>query len=463
MKKFVFGFISIFMLFSVCFAYEPVITKQVSGKKDLTAKSVVFISGEPIVMEGTATIKSNDKSGSKSKNTSLSLTSDNGDTLSSQINYTIEATEKSNNQIIENWKVSSFSETLKVGSKTYDLTDYEYTRSDVRDQKPIGDYYAGNISFVKTYTSGNEIVKLVGTGTVYGYNNVWAKNETVRMTYVIQNITNSWSGKASVTVSDTDQKKIRYSENYPSEISFAGSYILTENNISTLKYTSEMPEVYGTKVLDYLTKESDSFKYESFPVQTRLPEYYIKGITGHWGEDAIRKAFSLEFMDEWDNTDTPDTGVTRAEFAKVMYLLMRLDVKDYTDNEVQYKDVSVNNPYYKYIRALTEKGVLVGTGNSRFQPNAIISRAEAITMIINAIGFENRAPEAIPILNFNDANEVPKWAIKYIYMANKIGIVNGNEMGEVMPNKQLTKAEIASICNRLITYLTEEMSEEYIK
>jgi hypothetical protein len=36
-------------------------------------------------------------------------------------------------------------------------------------------------------------------------------------------------------------------------------------------------------------------------------------------------------------------------------------------------------------------------------PNRIVTRAEAITMIINAIGFENKAPEALPNLKFADS------------------------------------------------------------
>ena len=111
--------------------------------------------------------------------------------------------------------------------------------------------------------------------------------------------------------------------------------------------------------------------------------------------------------------------------------------------------------------ALTQKGVVKGTGNSRFQPNAIISRAEAVTMIITALGFEDKAPEPLPILNFNDNSEIPKWSEKYIYMANKIGLINGDEYGNVMPTKALTKAEIATITNNMVKYIIEELGEEY--
>lgn len=454
---------ALLLIFSISFAYEPVITKQVMGHEELTAKEVVFLSGTPIVFEGTLKVDESIKKESETKSYEYSLTSEEGYTLTREVEYTIDSTEKSNSQVVRDWVLNDFSESIEIGKTTYTLIDYEISQSEVKDIKPIGDYYAGNINLEKIYETESGQIKLRGAGTIVGYDTAWAKNETVKMNYVIQDYEKSWSGKYVTTVSDTDQKKIKYIENSPTEISFFGSFVMTENNISTLKYTSEMPEIYNGKVLDYIEKDSDAYKYESFPIQTRLVEHSLSGIRGHWGEQELKKAFALEFMDEWDSTDTPDTGVTRGEFAKIMALLLKLNVKEYIDNEVNYKDVPVNNEYYKYIRALTEKGVVSGTGNSRFQPNAIISRAEAITMIINAIGFENRAPEAMPRLTFNDADKVPKWAIKYIYVANKIGIVNGNEMGQIMPDKKLTKAEIATICNRLITYITEELSEEYIK
>ena len=112
--------------------------------------------------------------------------------------------------------------------------------------------------------------------------------------------------------------------------------------------------------------------------------------------------------------------------------------------------------------ALTKAGVVEGTGKSKFQPNAVISRAEAMTMIINALGFQDKAPEPLPLLTFSDSSDIPNWAEKYIYMAHKIGLINGDENGNVMARKQLTKAEIATITNNLVKYLIEELGEEYI-
>jgi len=468
------------LLFSVSYAYEPSITQQVMGQEKLNCKEVVFISGEAITLEGTAEISSSKGGDSYSETYSYELSDDNGNTLTREMSFNVTSTEKSNGQITKVWELEEFDESITVNGMTYTLEKYNFSKNQLDDIKAVGTYFAGNINLSKEYSSGadNGKVKISGTGSVYGYDTSWAKNETVNMTYTVSHIqdTNNWTGKYKTVTSDTDRKVVSYIANRPTEISFDGGFMLSENNISTLRYSSEMPEFYGTKVLDYIVTDEGAFKFESFPVETRLANYSLKGIKGHWGEMGLRQAFALEYMDEWDANTTPDSPVTRGEFAKIMALALKLDLGTDAkasgnrvntqnieeENKVIYKDVQESNKYYKYIMALTKAGVVEGTGKSKFQPNAVISRAEAITMIIKALGFEDKAPEPLPLLSFSDSSDVPSWAEKYIYMGNKIGLINGDVNGNVMARKQLTKAEIAAITNNMVKYLIEELGEEYI-
>lgn len=476
MKRILILFSLVFMI-SVSYAYEPVITQQVSGSKNLNCKEMIFISGKPIEMEGTLTVSNSGKNSSSTESYTYKLEDEDGNTLSRQLTFSITSNEKNNGQISKVWELTKFSENITIGTTTYTLEKYDFSRTELDDVKPVGTYFAGNIDAVKTYSDGTDKgkIKITGSGSSYGYNTCWANNEVVNMTYTISGMSGTgenWTGKYKTTTSNTDKKNIVYIENKPTEISFDGGFMISESNVSTLRYYSELPEFYGTKMLNYIVTDEGSSKYESFPVQTRLANYNLKGIKGHWGEQALRQAFALEYMDEWKDNTTPNSGVTRGEFAKIIALALKIDMDNDTKNNTAnssnqkeqqiYKDVPETNEYYKYIMALTEKGVVKGTGNSRFQPNAIISRAEAVTMIITALGFEDKAPEPLPLLNFNDNADIPKWAEKYIYMANKIGLINGDEYGNVMPTKSLTKAEIATITNNMVKYIIEDLGEEYI-
>lgn len=451
------------LLINTSFAYEAAITQRVAGKEELNAKEIVFLSGEPIVFEGTLEYEESTKGESETREYTYDLESEDGSTLRRELEFVIEKEEKANGQVVSSWTLEEFSETITIGKDSYVLNSYDISRTQIDDKKPVGNYFSGNISLEKTYTHDKDKIKLIGSGTIYGYDTSWAKNETIKMTYTVSSKNDKWTGKYTTTHSNTDQKKIKNVQNSISQISFNDSFVILENNISTLKYSSEMPEFYNGKALEYIIKDSGSYKYESFPVENRLVSYNLSGLTGHWGEAEIRKAFALEYMDEWTNGVTsPDSGVTRGEFSKIMALLLKLDTNEYTDYKMTFRDVAESNKYYKYIKALNAVGVVKGESNTKFSPNKIVTRAEAITMIINAIGFENKAPEAMPNLKFLDSSEIPSWAVRFVYVANEIGLVKGDENGNFMPNKQLTKAEIATISNNLVKYLTEEITNEYI-
>jgi len=451
------------LLINTSFAYEAAITERVAGKEELNAKEVVFLSGEPVVFEGTLEYEESIKGEEETREYTYNLEAEDGSSLRRELEYTITKQEKANGQIVSSWTLEEYSETLSINNINYTLKSYDISRTQIDDVKPVGNYYSGNINLEKTYTSDNDRITLVGTGNIYGYDTAWAKNETINMTYTVSSKNKDWTGKYTTTHSDTDQKKIKNVKNSITQISFNDSYVVLENNINTLKYNSEMPEFYNGKALEYIIRDSASYKYESFPVENRMASYNLTGLTGHWGESAIRQAFALEYMDEWKNGVTsPDSGVTRGEFAKIMALVLKLDTDEYEEHEMTFRDVFESNKYYDYIRTLNAIGVVSGDSVTKFSPNRIVTRAEAVKMIINAIGFENKAPEAMPNLNFSDVDEIPAWAVKFIYVANAIGLVNGDENGNFMPNKQLTKAEIATITNNLVKYLTEEITTEYI-
>jgi len=465
MRKFI-GLICVWLLCSTAYAYEPAIYEEVSNSDDLNCKETIFISGEPVTLTGTLSISESGKGENTTETYEYQLSDENGNSVSRELTFSISANEKANKQISKVWKLTDFSESIVVGEKTYTLDKYDFSKTRLDEVRPVGTYFAGNINLSKEYSYDGGTVKVLGSGSIYGYDTAWSMNETVSMTYTLSNNSDggyAWSGKYKTLTSQTDQKKVTYIANRPTEISFDGGYMLSESNLFTMRYSYEMPEVYSGKVLDYIVSDEGSYKFESFPSEMRLPNYLLKGIKGHWGEMALRQAYALEYMDEWDANDTPNTAVTRGEFAKIMALALKLDLEANTDGEaIVYKDVQASNPYYSYIMALTRVGVVEGTGNSRFQPNAVISRAEAITMMINALGFEDKAPEPLPLLQFNDVASIPRWAEKYVYMANKIGLIHGDEFGNVLATKQLTKAEIATMTNNMIRYLIEELGEEYV-
>ena len=101
-----------FLIFSVSYAYEPVITQTVRGQDELNCKEVVFISGKPITLEGTAEISISKSGKSQTESYSYNLQDGAGNTLTRELSFNVTSEEKSNGQITKVWEVEDFQELL---------------------------------------------------------------------------------------------------------------------------------------------------------------------------------------------------------------------------------------------------------------------------------------------------------------------------------------------------------------
>jgi len=91
------------------------------------------------------------------------------------------------------------------------------------------------------------------------------------------------------------------------------------------------------------------------------------------------------------------------------------------------------------ISAMSEKGIVGGVGNYRFEPNRAITRAEAVTMLVKAY-----KPTAVVgrTVSFNDLS-AKHWANDAIARAVQQGWVRGFPDGSFKPDQPVTRAEMA--------------------
>jgi len=449
--------------------YEGGISGYVPNQDEMDYKEVVLVSGTPIIFEGTVEVKASGGKEDESATYKYTLTNDK-DTLVREVILKTESEEKPNGQTLKNTSIEKFTETVTIGGTAYRLDHYDLTKTAVHENRPIGDYFRGNLTIRKEYAVGSNKIPLIieGNGTFKGYDNWYTSNETMDMDYVVSYIDKSnpdasFTGKANVLVSGIDTKKIISTGDGQISSSIDQGYMLIENSINKLEYETEFPEFAGNRPTDYIIKKKDAVKYETFPQKLRLPIYTIQGIRGHWAEADLRKAFSMDIMDEWDSTTTANRAVTRGEFTKILALALKKEISEVAeDAKAVYRDVKPSNKYYRYIKFLTDEGVIVGVGSSKFNPNETITRAEAITMIVRALGFQDNAPEPLPYLNFNDRDDIPNWSAKFIYVGNSIGMINGDEYQNVNARKALTKGEIATMVIRFIEYLNDGLEATYL-
>ncbi len=469
------------------FQGRMVIGQGVNVTHTFPYKEFVFITGEPILFSGEVdvTIKMDSNKGTLQYNYKLNNGSNNS--LTRRINYNIEnkISDKQLIQTVSAGRQSSSSEKVQINDKVYTLERYDFSMSTVRDARPISDYYSGNISAVKTYKEKKgEIIKVDLSGQVYGYSNYWGETETQEFKVYIssekntENIRDVWNGSITINLSSVSNKNHIFIENRPNEISFTGGYLERQDNVSIMRYRAELPrfDKHGIST-DSIKTYRDEINLENFPINTRLKIFDINSIKGYWYEEPIKKLFSLGILDEADyniQTIKPNEFIQRSDFAKVVALVSGYVPEIQTDNrtarrktnaeiiESPFKDVETNDLNYSYINYLYVNGVMGGVKKGMFEPQGLIDRAQAITIFIRMLGFENLHSRSVnAITTFKDNGSIPDWARDSVESARTIGLITGDENGNFNPSKPLTLAEASILINRFINYLSKDMVKEY--
>lgn len=154
-----------------------------------------------------------------------------------------------------------------------------------------------------------------------------------------------------------------------------------------------------------------------------------------------------------DGTVHPNGSISRAEVATVLFRLLKDDVRmQNLTKDNAYSDVSDTAWYAAAVSTLSKMGVISGYPDGTFRPNAPITRAEFAAMIAR---FDETAKSADT--PFTDISG--HWAENAIGKAYGNGWVEGSSKTVFCPESNLTRAETATLLNRVLHRLPEKESD----
>lgn len=154
-----------------------------------------------------------------------------------------------------------------------------------------------------------------------------------------------------------------------------------------------------------------------------------------------------------DGTVRPNANITRAEVAAIFFRLLKDDVRDSNlTAENAFNDVAFGLWHNKSISTMANIGILKGRTADTFVPNAPITRAEfaAICSRFDQSNVEIKS-------DFNDISG--HWAEKEIRRAASLGWIQGYTDGSFKPDQNITRAEAASMINRMLHRLPETVED----
>ncbi|MDW7673228.1 MAG: S-layer homology domain-containing protein [Bacillota bacterium] len=437
-------------------------------------QEVVFITGEPILMTGTAEVRpGRERNGTMDIRYTIKLENKEQDaTLTRNITLLIAKDQGANSQEIKNLSLSRYNERVDIGNARYELTDYQYSKSLLSDVRPAVTYYSGAWTERKTYTLNRNVAEIVieTIGDGVGYQHNWGNTEAQHLQYQLaskslennQNERHNWVGNGTVQLAFNFSKELFYQNNEPTQISFPGGYNTSTKWENILSYTASLPQTNGNgELTGRNVSYSNRIILSSMPVITKLPSHQIFDIRGHWAQQAIERLVGLGAFNSEGAFFGPALPMRRSEFAKAIVVITDMETEITAEEEAIFADVPSTHRDYEYIVKVQKLGVIKGLGPNQFAPDGELTRAQAITIMIRALGLEGIAPNPGFKTNFVDNNTIPNWAMDSIYVAQEIGLVMGDSHGYLWPNDILTRAEAAIMIDRFINYMQAEIKEDY--
>ncbi len=167
---------------------------------------------------------------------------------------------------------------------------------------------------------------------------------------------------------------------------------------------------------------------------------------GYWAACDIDKlAINDVVVGYPDGMYRPNRNISRAEFATMLVKGFNMDAHGATTS--QFSDVSRDNWANAAIARAVNEDLLRGYPNHTFRPNANVTRVEALTSISKGMTCDIDSCKADQILSrYADGNKVPNWARIPVAKSLENGVLKDSpNPNMIMPNKDATRAEIASM------------------
>ncbi len=183
--------------------------------------------------------------------------------------------------------------------------------------------------------------------------------------------------------------------------------------------------------------------------------FYTDMDENHWAYQSIKFLTEVGVVVGYpDGTYKPDIPVTRAEFASMAIKALGQEDASVTQ-DIHFSDIEPSFWAYDIIRRAVYFDLIPDAEGQRFRPYESVTRAEAITIAVNALTTqqisEQRAQDIIA-KSYEDYTQMPAWfliAAGKAQLLDLIIVMPGNE-GKLEADRPANRAEVAAILYKMM-------------
>ena len=216
---------------------------------------------------------------------------------------------------------------------------------------------------------------------------------------------------------------------------------VTANDDGTFSFTMPSGDV---KISATFVEDPDWTEPEE--PSTEVSEIFTDVPANHWAVAAIQYVYDNGLM----------TGISANEFApeatttRAMIVSMLARLENVTSAEsAGFSDVSDGDWYATAVNWAATEGIVSGTGEGDFSPNAAITREQLAAMLMNYAAYKGEDVSARADLSAY-TDQPSAWATETMQWAVAEGLISGVTADQLQPQGNATRAQVAAILERFL-------------
>jgi chitinase len=165
---------------------------------------------------------------------------------------------------------------------------------------------------------------------------------------------------------------------------------------------------------------------------------------GHWAQPVIQKWLDMEYITGYpDGTFRPEDFITRAEFVTIVNKALGYE----ETGEIAFTDVEEESWYYEEVQKAYREGEIIGVSKTRFAPEDYITREQAAIIMARLVNLDGYSKGAGV---FTDSIQISSWAREYVGAAAYHNLIKGYEDNTFRPQNNIKRAEAVVLLDRIL-------------
>jgi hypothetical protein len=268
-------------------------------------------------------------------------------------------------------------------------------------------------------------------------------------------ITINGSGQYNIYIAVTDENgKVLYDFKDAKNLPGVYMYLPFDNKTEYMIRIDEAMFAYPVPSVKANSNSMLKFKVQNgflYSRQTPAAANFTD-IKNHWGEkDIINSAKNLIVNGYPDGSYKPNGLLTRAEFATMLTRVLYHNLVWDSAKIKKYGDVKSSDWFSEAVGFADIMGLNGFVTGSDFKPNQQITREEMAYMIEKALVYAgiDTSKLTAAALNYNDLNDIDAKFRDSVKICTNAKLLQGAAGGKFLPKNTLTRAEAATVLNRL--------------